>query len=161
MMAFCEHCLKEIPEGVLCEECAAAANEEAPAVQECAVPVARTASGAPQFHPQFTTPPAPPVTEEKRFQVPLTVTQLPPALKPLGAWGFVGYTLLFLIPLVGFVVALVFACGGTSRVCLKNYARGWLLSVVLLTVVLAAAGALAWYLKCPLPQFTFNGFAPY
>ncbi len=161
-MAFCEHCLKEIPEGVLCEECAAAAQQEdVPAAGENAAPVTHTASGAPQFHPQFATPLATPVTEEKRFQVPLTMAQLPPALKPLGVWSFVGYTLLFLIPLVGLVAALVCACGGTPRVCLKNYARGWLLSVVLLAVVLAAAGALAWYLKCPLPQITFNGFAPY
>ncbi len=161
-MAFCEHCLKEIPEGVLCEECAAAAQEEeVPAAQENVTPVTRTASGAPQFHPQFTAPSASPATEEKRFQIPLTMMQLPPALKPLGVWGFVGYTLLFMIPLVGFVAALVCACGGTSRVCLKNYARGWLLSVVLVTVVLAAAGALMWYFKCPLPQVTFNGFAPY
>ena len=160
-MAFCEHCLKEIPEGVLCEECAAAAQTKVAPATEVTAPVTRTASGAPQFHPQFAAPVASPVAEEKRFLVPLTLTQLPPALKPLGAWGFVGYTLLFLIPVIGWIVALVFACGGTNRVCLKNYARGWLLGALLLIVLLAAVGALLWYVKCPLPQFTFNGFAPY
>ena len=160
-MAFCEHCLKEIPEGVLCEECAAAEAEENVKGSDNTTPVTHTASGAPQFHPQFTAPAASSWTEEKRFQVPLTLTQLPPALKPLGTWGFVGYTLLFMIPLVGLIVALVCACGGTGRVCLKNYARGWIVTFVLLAVVIAAAGALAWYLKCPLPQFTLNGFAPY
>lgn len=161
-MAFCEHCLKEIPEGVLCEECAAAeAATCAPTTEETASPVARSASGAPQFYPQFTASRASASVEQKHFEVPLTMTQLPPALKPLGVWGFVGYTLLFMIPLVGLVALLVFACGGTGRVCLKHYARGYLLAVVLLLAVLAAAGALMWYLKCPLPQFVFNGFAPY
>ena len=160
-MAFCEHCLKEIPEGVLCADCMAAGAEATPLEREHTAPVTRTATGAPQFHPQFAAPAATHAAEEKRFQVPLTITQLPPVLKPLGAWGFVGYTLLFLIPILGLIVALVCACGGTSRVCLKNYARGYLLTVLLLALVLAAAGALAWYFKCPLPQFAFNGFAPY
>lgn len=160
-MAFCEHCLKEIPEGVLCEECAAAVQTEEPVAVDEPAPVTRTASGAPQFHPQFTAPVAAPVAEEKRFLVPLTLTQLPPVLKPLGVWGFVGYSLLFLIPVIGWIVALVFACGGTNRVCLKHFARGWLVSALLLIAALAAVGALLWYVKCPLPQFTFNGFAPY
>lgn len=139
-MAFCEHCLKEIEEGVLCAECAAttAASGDTAAV------VSHSATGAPQFHPQFTAPPAPPVTEEKRFPIPLSVPQLPVHLKPLGAWGFFGYGVLFLIPLVGFVLALVFALGGTPRVCLKNYARGVLLTWLLALLLAALAVGALW-----------------
>lgn len=140
-MAFCEHCLKEIEEGTLCAECAAAevtCGETAPVVSH-------SESGAPQFHPQFIAPPAPPVTEEKRFEIPLSVTQLPPALKPLGAWGFLGYGLLFMIPLVGLVFALVFALGGTTRVCLKNYARGALLAWAFALISAAVAAGVLWY----------------
>ena len=134
-MAFCEHCLKEIEEGTLCVECAAAN----PVSGEAEAVVSHSETGAPQFHPQFMAPPPPPVSEPKRFEIPLTVSQLPAYLKPLGAWGFFGYGLLFLIPLGGWIFTLVFALGGTTRVCLKNYARAVLL-VWLFTLVLAAAG---------------------
>lgn len=140
-VAFCEHCLKEIEEGTLCEACAA----ENTASGDAAAVVSHSASGAPQFHPQFTPPVALPVTEEKRFEIPLTVTQLPAHLKPLGAWGFFGYGLLFAIPLVGFVLALVFALGGTTRVCLKNYARGVLLAWLFALVIAAVTVGLLWY----------------
>ena len=140
-MAFCDHCLKEIEEGTLCAECAAAcgANAETTSV------VSHSPSGAPQFYPQFTVQPAPPAVEEKRFEIPLTVTQLPADLKPLGAWGFFGYGLLFLIPLVGLIFAVVFALGGTSRVCLKNYARAVLLAWLFTLVLAAGVAAALWY----------------
>lgn len=143
-MAFCERCLKEIEEGVLCAECAA--DGAVADTAETQAIVSHSASGAPQFHPQFTPPPAQPAVEEKRFEIPLTVTQLPTALKPLGAWGFVGYTLLFMLPLLGFVFVLVFALGGTQRVCLKNYARGVLLLWLLALVIAAVAVGLVWFL---------------
>ncbi|MBE6757948.1 MAG: hypothetical protein E7552_05305 [Ruminococcaceae bacterium] len=151
-MAFCEHCLKEIDEGVLCAECAA---DNAQRGESSAI-VSHSESGAPQFRPQFMAPPAPPVTEEKRFEVPLTVTQLPPALRPLSAWGFLGYGILFAIQPIGFVLALVLALGGTSRVCLKNYARGVLLMWLLATVLSLAFLALLWFAAPHLLRAVFS-----
>ena len=140
-MAFCERCLKEIEEGTLCAACAAENTDGGAS----APVVSHSESGAPQFHPQFAAPSAPPAAEEKRFEIPLTVTQLPAHLKSLGAWGFFGYGLLFAIPLVGLVFALVFALGGTSRVCLKNYARAALLAWLFALVLAALAVAALWY----------------
>lgn len=137
-VAFCELCLKEIEEGTLCDECAACASDAAPSETEMKAVVSRSASGAPQFSPQFAPLPTPPAVEAQRFEMPLTASQLPPILRPLSAWGFFGWGLLFAIPFVGFVVALVCACGGSSRVCVKNYARGvllgWLFAAVLVVV---------------------------
>lgn len=158
-MAFCEHCLKEVPEGeVLCTECAAVQAAAAPPAAEEAA-VSRSASGAPQFRVQFTPPPAPPVATEPRFEMPLTASQLPRELKPLGAWAFFGYGLLFMIPLVGLVVAIVFACGGTSRVCLKNYARSVLLAW--LFALIAAAGAAALLFGLGFLPFLAGGAIPW
>ena len=39
--------------------------------------------------------------------------------------GYFGYHLLFSIPLVGLVLLIVFSCGGTSNINLKNYARSY------------------------------------
>ena len=41
---------------------------------------------------------------------------------PLGAWSYFLYTLLFSIPIIGFIFAIVFAVGGTNRINLRNYA---------------------------------------
>ena len=46
-----------------------------------------------------------------------------PVYKPISMWGYFGYQLLFAIPLIGFVIALVFAFGGTQNINLKNFAR--------------------------------------
>lgn len=55
---------------------------------------------------------------------------------PLGAWSYFLYNLLFSIPLVGWIIALVFAVGGTNRINLRNYARSYF-CVLLIAVVLA------------------------
>ena len=63
---------------------------------------------------------------------------VPEDYKPIGAWGYVGYQILFAIPVVGFIVALVFALGGTQNINLKNYSRSyfiWLLLSILLSIV--------------------------
>lgn len=43
--------------------------------------------------------------------------------RPVGMWAYFGYDILFAIPLVGLIILLVFACGGTRNVNLRNYAR--------------------------------------
>lgn len=70
--------------------------------------------------------------------------------QPISMWGYFGYELLFGIPVIGFIMLLVFAFGGTPNKNLKNFARSKfccaivaiVLSVVLLAVF-AATGVLA------------------
>ena len=70
--------------------------------------------------------------------------------QPISMWGYFGYELLFGIPLIGFIMLLVFAFGGTSNKNLKNFARSkfcyaiivFVVSVVL-AAILAATGVLA------------------
>ena len=62
--------------------------------------------------------------------------------KPISMWGYFGYELLFAIPLVGFILILVFSFGGTRNKNLKNFARSffcvWILVVVLITILIIA-----------------------
>ncbi|MBS6164075.1 MAG: hypothetical protein KH847_09410, partial [Clostridiales bacterium] len=52
-------------------------------------------------------------------------------------WGYFGYQLLFAIPLIGFILILVFSFGGTRNINLRNYARStFCLFIVLVTVIL-------------------------
>lgn len=66
--------------------------------------------------------------EEKRTIIPEEYT-------PISAWGYVGYTLLFSIPLVGFICLLVFAISGSNK-NVKNYARSYF-CMLLIEIILA------------------------
>ena len=56
---------------------------------------------------------------------------LPPEYKPISMWGYIGYNFLFCIPLIGFILMIVFSCGGSSNVNVKNYARSYLCIILI------------------------------
>lgn len=74
---------------------------------------------------------------------------LPREYKPVSMWGYVGYEVLFSLPLVGLILMFIFSFSGTDNVNLKNFARGKLIMVaigvamfVLLIIAAAAYGFL-------------------
>ena len=63
---------------------------------------------------------------------------IPNEYRPLSAWGYIGYNLLFNIPLVGFVLLIVFALDSTY-IARRNYARSfliWMLIGILLSIII-------------------------
>lgn len=63
---------------------------------------------------------------------------IPDSYKPIKPWGYVGYTILFSIPLVGFIFLIVYSTGSTKNVNLRNFARAywcWILLAVLMAVI--------------------------
>ena len=79
------------------------------------------------------------------YQPVVNESQLPPQYKPIGAWGYFGYTLLFSIPIVGLICAIIFSLGGSGNINLRNYARSqfcWLLIILILVIILGVSGAL-------------------
>ncbi len=68
---------------------------------------------------------------------------VPSEYKPISMWGYFGYELLFCIPLVGFILLLVFSFGGTKNINLRNFARSYfcvIIIVLVLAAILVAAG---------------------
>lgn len=59
---------------------------------------------------------------------------------PISMWGYVGYMLLFTIPCIGFIAILIFAFGN-KNVNVKNFARAYLVLMVI-AVVLGLISAL-------------------
>ena len=43
--------------------------------------------------------------------------------KPIGMWGYLGYEILFSLPVVGIVFLLIFSLGGTKNINLRKYKR--------------------------------------
>lgn len=72
---------------------------------------------------------------------------LPEEYRPIGMWGYFGYTILFSIPCIGFIALLIFAFGGTKNINLRNYARSYfcliILGVIIGIIFAILGGALA------------------
>lgn len=62
--------------------------------------------------------------------------------KPISMWGYFGYEILFSIPIVGFILLIIFSVGGTSNKNLKNFARSYFCFLVLAVILVILLGAL-------------------
>ena len=58
--------------------------------------------------------------------------------KPISAWGYVGYSLLWSIPVVGWIIWLCQAIGASNR-NVRNYARSYLCKLILSIALCALA----------------------
>ena len=74
------------------------------------------------------------------------IQYLPPKYRPLGAWSYFGYNLLFCIPLIGFICLIVFACS-SANINRRSYARSffciYVIVIVIVVIALVAAGGCA------------------
>lgn len=78
----------------------------------------------------YTTPPQQVVYNQR-----ITKENLPYEFQPISMWGYFGYELLFSIPLVGFILLLVFSFGGTKNKNLKNFARSYFCFMIVIIVL--------------------------
>ena len=64
----------------------------------------------------------------------IQIPQIPENYKPISAWGYVGYTILFCIPLVGLIMLIVFSFSD-ANINRRNYARSYW-CVLLLAIII-------------------------
>lgn len=67
------------------------------------------------------------------------IESLPPEYKPLSPWSYLGYNLLFVIPILGLIFLFVFAFSN-ENINRRNYARSffcaWLIAFVLVLLLI-------------------------
>ena len=72
--------------------------------------------------------------------------RLPEKYRPISPWGYLGYTLLFAIPIAGFIIAIVFAVDSGKNVNVRNYARyqfiPLIIALIIILIVALAGGAM-------------------
>lgn len=74
-----------------------------------------------------------------------SVEKIPDNYRPISMWGYFGYEILFMIPLIGWIIVIIFALTA-DNVNLKNFARSQfclLIINVVLWLVLCFTGLLA------------------
>ena len=70
------------------------------------------------------------------------VSALPEKYKPMGAWGYWGWSFLFSIPLIGFIILIATAIGSTN-INRRSYARSYFCGFFIAVLVVAGLVALA------------------
>ena len=68
------------------------------------------------------------------YPQPNPANYIPPQYKPISVWGYLGYEILFSIPVIGFIMMLVLAFA-PENVNVKNFARSFLLWILLVTII--------------------------
>lgn len=144
---FCTECGSKLEEGaVFCPNCGAKLNQDQPKTEpqpETPVrqePVQQTppVCQAPQHQPVQQTPPAYQPQPIVIRQHEITQEELPERFRPLSAWAYVGYTLLFAIPIVGFVFLIVFSCS-SANINRRSYARSYWCYLILSLIIIGTA----------------------
>jgi len=131
----CQKCGGEIVNGEkFCRNCGAPAPE-APAQTPYAQPAQTPYAQPAQTQPTYTPPPvySAPVGQPSGYS---------PEYKPIGAWGYIGYNILFSIPIVGFILLIVFAVS-RDNINRRNYARSFLLVMLIVFVLVILFAILA------------------
>lgn len=70
--------------------------------------------------------------------------KIPEAYRPISMWGYFGYQILFAIPVVGWIIVVIFALTASNH-NLRNFARSQFCVLILqiaLALILAFSGAL-------------------
>ena len=65
------------------------------------------------------------------------INNIPEKYRPISMWGYFGLEILFSIPVVGFIILIVFALGGTKNVNKKNFARSYFCFVIIFVIIMA------------------------
>lgn len=111
-MSFCPNCGSQNPDGApICVNCRRPLNG------------GRSAAQPPRYNQ------APPVNVYNNVQ-----NTVPAQYRPLGAWSYFGYSLLFSIPIVGFILLIVFSFS-SSNINRRNFARSYFCALLVLGVI--------------------------
>lgn len=61
--------------------------------------------------------------EKNSVNYSINEDNLPEEYKPISMWGYIGYDIVFMIPIVGWILIFVFAFGKGENVNVRNLAR--------------------------------------
>lgn len=72
----------------------------------------------------------------------IEIDKLPAKYRPVGAWSYFWYNILFSIPIVGFIFLIVFACS-SANINRRSYARSFFCVIIIIAVLTAVSFLIA------------------
>ncbi len=78
------------------------------------------------------------------------IQSLPSKYKPLTAWQYFGYSILFALPVVGLILTIVFSLD-SSNINRRSFARSYFCVLILVIIVAGIMGILAGLGKITMP----------
>lgn len=63
----------------------------------------------------------------------MDTSNIPSQYKPISAWGYFGYNILFSIPLIGFILLIIFSFD-SSNINRRSYARSFFIVYLLIGI---------------------------
>ncbi len=100
-------------------------------------------------------------TDHTRSYHEMIEAELPAKFKPMGAWSYFGHSILFAIPIIGFIFLLVFALGGTANVNKRNYARSYFCPLLIALCIFLLAISIIGITSCTAAQSTSRYYYSY
>lgn len=55
--------------------------------------------------------------------------------KPISMWGYLGYEILFALPVIGLICLLIFSFGGNKNRNVQNFARSYFCMLIVYTIL--------------------------
>ena len=65
----------------------------------------------------------------------ITEDNLPDNYKPISTFGYIGYEIVFAIPIIGWILLLIFAFGKDENINVRNFARSYIVPLIVLGVL--------------------------
>ena len=60
---------------------------------------------------------------------------IPEQYEPISMWGYLGYSILFALPIVGFIALICYAIGA-KNLNVKNFARSYFCTLIVFVIVI-------------------------
>ncbi len=70
------------------------------------------------------------------------VENIPPEYKPISMWGYFGYQILFAIPILGWILLLIFALGGARNKNVRNFAASYFCVFIIFIIIIAICASM-------------------
>ncbi len=125
-MKYCRNCGKEIKEGIVsCPHCGFQVQEQNNAANNAKINSSQ--NGNQNIY----------ANSNQFDNIPIIDYNPAFSYQPISMWGYFGYNILFIIPVIGLIFVLIYSLGGTRNINLRNYARSYLCILILFVVLFA------------------------
>ncbi len=65
--------------------------------------------------------------------------------RPISPWGYIGYQILFSIPIIGLIFILIYSFGDSNKnINLKNFAKSYLYIIIIAAIFALISIILSW-----------------